>query len=295
MALTADMHMELAGLEMGPGKLVDVTSIDTGSATIRSQDVDAVTGDYRIFGRDQKTPPTFTIEGFINAPNMDAALDALDELETVWDAAETRQEAGAVLPLRYRLNGRERVVYGRPRRFAAPPMQGLLMTRGRIDFTAEFELAESLSYSATLQTVEVGVNSTENSGGGFQFPVRFPYQMLQEEEARSYEVTVAGRKPTWIEITFKGPVSNPWVQIGDLRWQLNGGIAYDGWVRVSGWPWDQVVVDHTGKYLPGMLEARARLADLRLPPGNHQVLHGGVDVTGSARALIAWRHAYTSI
>jgi hypothetical protein len=98
-----------------------------------------------------------------------------------------------------------------------------------------------------------------------------------------------------VDITITGPTIDPWVRIGDQRWALRGQLGNGESVRLSGKTWQQGVFRGDGAPVPGLLDPRARLSQLRIKPGSYPVSFGGYDPTGSSKATLAWRPAYGTL
>lgn len=292
-----DWQFELAGARFGRGLPVIVTSFDRGGSDVRAQDQPAGRGDWMNFGTDRKTPGVWawTLETVLR--DGPSALAALEDLEAVWDAPDTRGAPGEVLPLRYRHFGVTRVVFGRPRRFTAPLTTQV--AQGRIKIAADFQLAEAWSYDDVEQSVQLSVGAAVTSGQAVTFPTRFP-RLWGGSAGRpgTRNITVGGRRPTWLSAVFTGPITDPYLIVGDQVLQLRGilpaGVANR--ITVSSLPWAQGVYRSSdGAPAPVYLDAASRLAQLRVAPGEHLLTFGGIDNTGSATCAVSWRDANNSI
>jgi hypothetical protein len=242
----------------------------------------------------------WSFEAFVDAPNAEQALGWVDMCAEAWDAEYIRETPGAVMALQYKVAGRLRRIYGRPRNFQAPP--GPLIQNGRVPVSMEFHRVEDVSYDDDEQGTLIRMGrSGEVRPSPWRFPLRFPTSIKTVAEPRTEQVLIGGRLRTWLVISIRGPVINPWVQIGPHRWQLTGEVPGGRTAHLSGLPWMQTVYMDDGSFLPesgngvfrpDMLDPRSRLAHLRFEPGQYAATFGGYDTTGSATAEVRWRNAY---
>ena len=276
-------------MPFGHGQTIVVQSFDPGTAESRDQDTVSPVSDVRYFGTDRKTPPTWGFELYTDVEDADQALTWAANFEAVWDQEETRSTPGAVLPLRYAIAGRIRRVYGRPRNFALIPSHA---RTGRVDLLADFVLAENTYYADAEESVKIGLRPSGSQRSGFTFPITFPMSTTPAAIPRSETMTIGGTRPTWVDVTFHGPATDPYVLIGTKRWGLQGVLASGRSVRMSGVPWQQGLLRDDGAWVPGMLDPRARLSQLRFKPGEYTVTFGANSVSSDAYATVAWRNAY---
>lgn len=293
----SDWQFELGGMTFGYGLPLAVSRFEKSGSEVRDQDVPAVAGDWRVFGRDRKTPGVWSWDLFTDMQNATGALAVLDQAEAVWDGELYRSRPQLVQPLRYRLAGRTRRVFGRPRRFTAVPTT--LAEQGRIDAVADFALAEPWSYDDTEQSLRLTTAATV-LGTPTTFPLSFPFLWgASAGSPRHGQITVGGTRPTWLRVTFTGPVgttlTDPYVIVGEEVFQLRGVVLPEEQIVVSSLPWEQGVFRGDGTTSSVTLDPTARLSQLRVAPGTHTVSFGGIDNTGTATCTVAWRDAYTSI
>jgi hypothetical protein len=278
----------------GEGQAINVSKFDQGTAATRNQDVPGGMQDVMTFGTDRRTPAAWTWEMFTDAGTPDVNVNEgwVDALAQVWDSDVRRSPNGAIA-VRYCIGGRIRRVYGRPRRWTPIPDA---IQHGKIHITADFQLSEDMVfYDDQQQNLTVQLSSTTLTGTGFKFPITFPTVMATVANPQVGQLIIGGTQKTWVTLTFNGPVNNPWVQIGTQRWSLNGVIAAGDSVSLSGRPWDMGVWGADGSALPGLLDPRARLSQLRLAPGIYPVTYGGFATTSSSTCAITWRNAYRSL
>lgn len=274
-------------MPFGYGQTVVVENFDPGTAETRDQDGLSPVADVRWFGQDLKTPPTWSFDLYTDVETADQALGWAANFERVWDLEAVRTTPNMVIPLRYAIAGRLRRVYGRPRNFAMVPTY---VRTGRVSMLADFVLAENTFYDDALNTTLARLRPSTRAG--LTFPLTFPATFQVPGVPRQEVITVGGTRPTWVDLTFYGSVQDPWVQIGQQRWALRGTLPLGQSVRMSGAPWQQGLLRSDGAWVPGMLDPRARLSQLRLAPGQYTVTMGGFGDTSTARTEVSWRDAY---
>lgn len=286
-------ELSTAGVGFGIGLNVSVDDggWDTGDTERLVQDsVNQVRGTRNV-GRDALTGPTWTWSLHVNRTTTAEALASLDELKTAWNAADTIDVPGRMSVLRYRVGDRDRRVYGRPRKWAAPPSNRIL--GGYVPITCTFDLADHLTYADLAETVTI--NYVPTSLGGFTFPVTFPATTLPAGQ-REGSIVVAGSVPTYPVIRFNGPITNPYLQCGSLwKVQLNTTILAGQYIEIDTRPWKLSVLRQGLYNEAGALSRRTWLKNIVFKPGPQDLSFGGVSAEGTATATISWRPAYASI
>ncbi len=289
--MSDDYVFTLGAVSFGDGQLVTVAGFDPGAAAWRTQDTPEPMGDSVAFGRDYLEGPTWAFQMLVKRP-MDpvAALAASEQLAGVWRNQAGRHTPGAVLALRYGLPGRVRVVYGRPRRWAASVDNR--MVSGVIPITADFQCADALHYSDVEDRVDVGL--VPASFGGLVSPFVSPLTTVGGS-TRTGVVDVGGTAPAWCRVRLTGPGTNLLVRVGAWEFGLAGSLAAGEWVEASGAPWARMVLRQDGTSGGSLLTRRTRLSQLQLTPGRTEVLFTGIDATNTAKASVWWRPAYHSL
>lgn len=262
-----------------------------GGYDLRTQDTPGAVGDYMLFGTDRKTPPTWGWDLFTDVHEPGEALKWSELLACVWDNG-VRLTPGGVLPLRYKVAGRVRRVYGRPGKLTAVPDQ---VQNGKVHLTADFRLAEDAYYDDDESTATVkltpGVPTGTGAGIVLNPGTTLPWVFTTPAPPQTGQVIIGGSRETWVDIEFRGPSANPFVQIGSLTWGLTGVIPLGQTVTLTGRPWEMGVRRSDGVHLPGMLDPRARLSALALKPGTYAVTYGAVDASGTSQATLRWHNA----
>lgn len=266
------------------------SGLDLGSADVREQDVPHPATDKILFGRDLRTPPTwtFSLGARDDAGNVYAVLD---EFAAAWGGHAVRGTPGAVAELAYRRAGATRVVYGRPRDWAVETPQVLQHTFRVV--TARFQLADANTYSGTRHEVALGTVHTSTSTG-VVFPVIFPVIFGSSPGARAGWVTVTSPVPAPFTVTVTGPST---------------GVASAFHLASAGWVLDVPVTLHPGQTLTidtgtstvaidGVPVSagigRSSNLSARLTPGTQEVQFTAQDPSATVSATVQWREASTS-
>ncbi|MEU8023750.1 hypothetical protein AB0B88_16195 [Micromonospora haikouensis] len=274
-------------------EVINLTAPDLGAPELRVDDADQPRRDGRLFGVDYRSGTTITFEVGLSTRAGEAAVrDLAERMRQVWRADVLRGIPGAVAELRARHVGRERVTYGRPRRWATVDQ---LAPRGYIPGVATFETADDLWYGPDVFSETLAI--TPPLGGGLVGSLSAPLTSTGESD-RSQAITVGGALPAWPVITIAGPITNPVVEmVGLWRFELLASLAYDRTVTIDTRPWVRsVVLNQAGGSLAGALTRQSpRLADAGIPPGTYEAVLRGIDATGTARATVAWQETYSSL
>jgi len=257
-----------------------------GSPEITDQDSLYPYGDGSVMGVDTRggrtIPVTFGIDGRTEA-EVRARYGLLSKW---WRGDAVRGTVAGVAELRSD-NGRSAL--GRPRSIEPSEVffESPMMTV-EADFRAIDDLwyGDPLSASATLGY---------RAAGGIVFPAKFPLTTSPESD-RSQVFTVSGDAATWGVYEITGPVSSPSFEIpGLLRYSFTGlRLAYDQWLTIDTRPWAREVYRNDGAPLGGALDTSSTLlAGAPIPPGQHEFLLRGT-TTGTPRATVRWRDAFTT-
>jgi hypothetical protein len=266
----------------------DASGFDPGANDWLVQDQeDPFSGATRM-GRDVRTGSTFTWALHVNTTTENEALDALDALADAWTPDDL--DGGEAMILRYKVGGRVRRVYGRPRRFAQAPDNRIL--GGMIPVTADFKRVDPMFYDDSPESTVLGMAYA--SAGGFVFPVTFPV-LTQPGGFQNGSVFVSGRRKTWPIIRIDGPVVNP--QIMTDNWTIETTLTLNEghYVEIDTRPWKRTITLDGTSAIPGALNAKTRLRDLFLMPGAQAFGFRGISGTGTATCTISWYPAYPSL
>lgn len=301
MAIDLDFSYELDGFEFGRGTNYYVAGVDFGDTELTTHDAQLPRQDGMSFGRDYRGGRVIGFTGNIltnrtNPGDATAAPNAKDVMAAAWDRDDIRLTPGAVIPLRMHRNGRKRRVYGRPRRYVA--LAGTT-TRGRIPFACDFQCVGPEFYSDVEQTLSVTMIPGEAGG--------IVGDLIGDIVASGVgygtnSITVGGDKPAWLRLRIYGPnlsgtFSNPDIEVvGQWRLKMQTSIAYDDSIVIDPVPWARSVRRTlNGGNVAGKFTADSpRLSALKVPPGTHQIILRGIDVSGTARVDVSWRDTYGS-
>ncbi|WP_343317792.1 hypothetical protein AAFM46_11030 [Arthrobacter sp. TMP15] len=286
------MMFRYQGIEFGgdTGSLL-VTGFKPGAAEIRGNDTARPNRDGTIAGREFLGSATWAFDISTNEQDLAEALATASALEAAWKDPAVRLAPNTLAPLSYETAGRWRRVYGRPGLYT-PPDGDHLTTLGVGRITADFKVHKPGSYDDAETSVALTI--VPASTGGLMAPLVAPLSTVRSSAPRAGFVTNAGDAPTPLKATIHGPITEPWVRSPE-GWEvgLTGSLAYDESVTVD--PLAGTVTRQDGSPANGRLTRKTRLSGTLLQPGITELTFGGIDLTGTARAVLSWRNAYTSI
>lgn len=293
MTVVGDKQFELDGYLFGLNApvLCPDEGFDPGTAGWDTQDQSNALADGGSFGRDRLRGPTWAWELGVDEEDEDSALATLALFATAWRAEDVRNTPGAVCTLRYTVGGRTRRVYGRPRRASWPPSNRIL--GGWIPITADFQCADALHYSDTETSESLDVTTSEE--GGLTEPLEEPLSTVTSGAVTSGEVVVGGDAPTFVIVTFTGPVSYPNIAVNGWHCGINGWLADGESITVDSRPWAPSVLDQDGANKSGRLDRFTYLQQMRLTPGTHDLDFGGASEVEGATATVKWRDAFHAL
>ncbi|MDG4792704.1 hypothetical protein [Micromonospora sp. WMMD1082] len=289
-----EMRLLYSGTDItwGPADLpiVTVGPPDWGDVEIRSEDEPRPREDGVMMGDDYRGNRVVTLELGVFGATEAAARTTLAGLSRAWRGDTIRRTPRVAAELRTRNAGRERAVFGRPRRFAVEENEA---QEGVLLVGATFETVDDLFY-ATTETVRT-VTLAPPLGGGLTGVLGSPLTTTATSD-RSAVLDVGGELPAWPVLQIRGPITNPVVEIlGRWRVELRTTIAVGRTVTVDPRPWSRSVLLNGGGSVAGALTRTSpRLADMTIPPGRHEVAFRGTDETGTSSVRIAWRDAHAS-
>ena len=274
----AERQFRLDGHSFGRGLPVEVSEVEFGRPEIEDQDARNPFRDGLRFGRDYRAGRTITFELFAHSRGGADPLESVALLERAWLADAVRSRSGAFSVLTYRINGRDRRVYGRPRRFAT---DSRLYRSGVIGITCDFQCLDHLFYADEPVTVSTGLFAKSQTG--FTFPWTFPLSESGTATASPGVLNVPGSVPTrLIEVTFHGPATNPGVEI------VGGAELF---IRRSLAPGESVTVRTHPSMRAALLNGSGDLSrvvagdvdEFALAPGAANVRFVADNVTGTAQ------------
>lgn len=281
------------GFAFGIGADVSVNTFDPGEATWVTQDQQNTRRGVTGFGRDVQGAKTWLWESHTDQDDVESAVNVLDDFSAAWAPELLAREPGAQTAIRYRLAGRYRRVYGRPRRFAAPPTN--LILNGMVDVSHDFSLVDAYTYDDAESQALIPYSSGA-SGGGIVLPAPLPASSMPSVGTGAAAITVGGRARAYPIIRFNGAWTDPVILTSDwtLRWE--GTVPNGGWVEIDCRPWALTVLNQSGASKVDGLDRKTWLEDIWFAPQSQpQISLGGIATSGSASALVRWRNTWTSI
>lgn len=300
-----DYHFEILpnegtgdGVPFGIGLDVslDAEGFAPGSTDWAVQDAEDPSSGVTMFGRDRLLGPVWNWQLHVNRTDADEAIETLGVFKTAWRALHIRNTPGAVVALRYRVGGRTRRIYGRPRRFEAPPTNQILS--GYVPVSVDFKCVDDFTYEDQETTVTLSLGEdledpTQDTGGGFIFPVTFPVATLPPTRER-IQVSVGGDAPTYPIVRFNGPVVDPRLVTDDWTLSLGYTIPAGQYVEIDTRPWRQTVMLNGATSVAGRLGRRQRLSKVYFNPGRFEAKYVGFS-SSSSTCVVRWAAAHNSL
>lgn len=296
-----EKQFELAGVTFGLGTdfpFNGESGWSPGSPVLRSTDVDMPGSNGRRFGRVFKGQTTWAFSLHTNADTEEEGWEMLARLETAWRSLE--DEVGivledSVLPLRYKVAGKTREVWGQPKRFT--PVIDNLSLSGRIPVEADFELVAPIYLDTYVNSKALQILPPLDLEAGLVVPFVAPFESSPQSDTLQSQITIGGEVSTPLTVIFTagtGPLTNPQVTIGDRRVFLNDQVLVGDPVTADARPWVNSIVTESGG--PVSVTPRVtRISQLWLPPGDHAVTFNGSDPTSTASIEVRWQDAYRTL
>lgn len=279
-------------LTFGPPNLpiVNLLAPDLGSAELHTDDTDRPRSDGLAFGQDFRGGRLIGFELGVFGDNETEARETLDDLASAWRGDTVRTTPGAMAQLQTRNVGRERVMFGRPRRFALLEED---IHQGVVLVSADFTAADDLFYEAEEQSETIFL--VPQASGGLITPLISPLTTTAESN-RSRLVRVGGQVPTYPVFTIQGPITNPAIEVVN-EWSMTflTSLASDQALIVDTRPWARTARVGNGSRAGTLTHTSRRIATATLSPGDHEVALRGIDATGTASLQVTWRDAFTSL
>lgn len=298
MADLLEKQFELDGQIFGMNCDVDIKGdgFRVGGVVVRSSDAELPTEDGRRFGVDLHGGETWSFGLFTNLEEEAEAWTAYAALKRVWTSPEIRRVSGAYTRLRYRMGGKTRCIYGRPRRWT--PGDTSQAPDGLLHIEADFEMADDQVYDDDVKAVTVGLDSPLAPESGVMVPFIPPFDSTPRAVDSTSELYIEADEgtKTWVTLIFStgaGTLDQASVNIGGWRAELVDPVPAFNAVIVDPRPWVRSASLQTGGGVP--LNARVtRMAKMWLPPGRHTVTFNGVDPTSAATCTVSWQNARSS-
>lgn len=280
---------------LGADVSIDGDGFHPGSTGWATQDTPSTASGITRFGRDLLLGPVWAWDAHVDRDETETALESLGEFVTAWRALHIRDTPGVVLPLRYKMGGRIRRIFGRPGNVEASPNN--LILSGYTPVTCDFGAVDGFTYDDDASAVELTLGSDEGgtSGGGITFPVVLPTNSQVGTETVG-QIDVLGDAPSYAVYRLNGPWVDPSVYTDTWRISLPEYVIPDGqYVEIDTRPWAQSVMLNGTASIGGLIGRRQKLYEAKLMPGDFEVRVGGYSPTGTATCLITWRNTYNSL
>lgn len=302
-----DHHFELlpdvtatdgAAFGIGLGIALDAEGFAPGSTDWATQDSENSQNGTTAFGRDRLLGPVWNWQLHANGETEAEALAHTRAFRAAWHWLRGRDTPGAVTALRFQLEGEQRRIYGRPRRFEAPPDNKIL--GGYIPISVDFKCVDGFIYDDVMQSVamQLGEDLEDegiDTGGGFVFPLTFPVVTLPPTR-RQTQVEVGGDAPAYPIIRFfaqVGALANPGFITDDWRIDLDYTIPVGQYVEIDTRPWAMTVLLNGNTSIAGHIGRRQRMSKMRLEPGRFEGRFVGSS-SGVATCSIQWARTFNS-
>jgi len=286
------LRIRYAGIELGErtGNLL-ITDFDPGDTEITMADTKTPMGDGVIVGRDFLGGKTWGFTLATNQTNIESARRVAGALGAAWADPAVRLVPGAVRPLSYRIGDQWRRVYGRPGRWA-DPKPDVRAVQGLAIVACDFRVVDPRHYAEDESVVTLTV--VPQASGGLRFPARVPFRFNARGGVRVGLVDNRGDTKTPLSVTFQGPCRDPKV-VAAAGWEVGlvGSLAYDVSVTVDALT--KTVTRSDGAQVPGMLTRATQLSKAELPVGQSDITFTCVDETSTAKAVLVYRDAYSTI
>lgn len=283
-----EKQFQLNGVTFGMDSPIDISEWRPGSPEQRSSSVALPSSDGMSRGATYWGSTVWGWTLFTNAEEEDEAYALLAALKKAWDSDDTRTTPRAVVPLRYRVAGQNRIVFGHPTRFDAPPTNESLS--GVIRIVCEFELSHPIVFDDDLKSHTVGIVPPLELDAGIVVPHLMPVVSTAGAAVRETAITVGGDAPTPVMITIRGPVSSAEVRTSFWSAKLVDPVIDGDPVTLDASPWVAAATKGSGGGV--RLNPRVtRISKLWLPPGTHEISFLGEDLSGAATATVSWRNA----
>ncbi|WP_156914063.1 hypothetical protein [Brevibacterium album] len=291
MALS-DGGIALGDLEINDFTPIWIRDMDLGAETVESEDIDNPVFDDTYAGVDFHRGPTWAFEIVVEGKTPAEVLDRVGRVKRAWRNPAVTKKGGALAELRVHTAGRERAVYGRPRRFACNPMRTALEGYAIID--CDFKLMDPIIYDAAWQSRDLTI--VPPLMRGLTEPLTEPLSTGGASLRQGMIDEIGGTAPTpfWVDIQANmEPLSRPYFSIAGNRYEFDFTLARGRRLQVDS---RRGVANVNGTSHLSTMTRRTRLKSVRLPAsGPTEISFGGVDESGTATARFWWRPAHYSL
>jgi len=262
-----------------------------GDVNLATDDTDNPREDGQSFGADYRGGRAVTFSIACRGSSEQEALELAAGVATAWRGDTIRWTPGAYATLSTRNAGRERLLYGRPRRFV--PNDDTRKT-GLVTIECDFQAMDDRFYDREDTGISLGFVAPY-SGAGLSSPLVSPLTSTPSNSSPG-AIVVGGDLPVWPVISITGPITNPVVAVSGLyTLALQMTIIQGATVTIDTRPGRRSVTNRSGASFRGRLTRDSRLDRAALSPGAYTVSLSGIDNTGLSSMQFAWRHAYSAL
>lgn len=201
---TVDMQVSVAGLLMGPQTPYQLAGFNPWIRTARTtQSGERAWNHGSWSGKEFLQESAVPLRVFINAGTTGDWLRAHQAMA----AAFAPSQDGTDAEMRFRIDGTEYVMFGRPR--MVEPETDLIVLG--VGFTrCAFVGLDPLIYAGVESIVDTGLPSTS---GGVEFPATYPVEFDAITTSGARQVTNDGTADTALTLRIDGPVTEPQVSL----------------------------------------------------------------------------------
>ena len=290
--MASNGSIQLGSLRVEDFTDIYLTGFDPGTESVETSDLNNPVFDDTYAGVDMFRAPTWTFTIDVKGRTAAEVLERVDQVKRVWRNPAWAKKGGELAELRYTLAGRDRVVYGRPRRFACNPT--VTSRLGYAVITADFQLMDPLIYDHRWQNVRLDM--VPAAMRGLKEPLVEPLSTGGFSQRQGVIGEVGGTAPTpfMIDITAGsgGLIANPFVSINNNRYEFVTEVREGRSLRIDS---RRGTASISGSNRLSTMRKRTRLKSVRLPNGAVEVSFGGVNPALDAHATFWWRPAYYSL
>lgn len=290
--MASNGSIQLGSLRVEDFTDIYLTGFDPGTESVETSDLNNPVFDDTYAGVDMFRAPTWTFTIDVKGRTAAEVLERVDRVKRVWRNPAWAKKGGELAELRYTLAGRDRVVYGRPRRFACNPT--VTSRRGYAVITADFQLMDPLIYDHRWQSVRLDM--VPAAMRGLKEPLVEPLSTGGFSQRQGVIGEVGGTAPTpfMIDITAGsgGLIANPFVSINNNRYEFVTEVREGRTLRVDS---RKGTAGVGSTNVLSTMRKRTRLKSVRLPNGAVEVSFGGVNPALDSYATFWWRPAYYSL
>jgi hypothetical protein len=279
-----------------PAEIGLTTAPTIGDPDVETDDTKNPRTDGDSMGADYRGGRTVGFSIMCRGASESAALALYGRVAAAWRADTIRTTPGAYAELATSRGGRERLVYGRPRRFV--PNLDLAKSAGEVSIECDFRTTDDRYYALADTGISLGFSAAPS--GGLTSPLTSPLTSISAGGSPPGAIVVGGEGEVWPVVRVTAPPSNPLINptvrvVNVWALSLQTTIPPGAAVTVDTRPGRRSVTDQNGGSYRSYLTRSSRLDRASLSPGSYTVSLTGLDNTGLSTMQFAWRHAYASL